>query len=266
MNAAALPDYNNLATVFDRSLPLIEPVGSAVVAHIPARPEGANVLDIACGTGEPGLSLARRSPGIQLLGVDAALGMVEIARAKATRENLTNVRFEVMTAENLACADSSMDAVISRFGLLMFGDVEASARQLARVLRVGGHFSVAVWDNASTNTLFSSVVAALRPLVPTELIAPFDSFQLIEAGRHLHGAGLTDAQSEFFSWHYDFHSLEAWWEFVSAPGLFSRQFAVLGEGEKEQVRAAVAAAMAAYRQDNGSYRIPHTCRLWWGQR
>ncbi len=263
---STLLDYDGLAAVFDRFLPLIEPVGSAVLAHLPELPAGARVLDVACGTGEPGLSLARRSPGIHLLGVDAALGMIEVARAKAKRDNLANARFEVMTAETLSLADASQDAVLSRFGLLMFGDVTASAHQLARVLREGGHFSVAVWDSASVNTLVNSTVAALRPLVAAELLGPFDSFSLGDAGKQLLEAGLTRTKSGLFSWNYQFPSPEALWEFISGPGIFGRQFASLGEGEKEQVRLEVGASLAAYKGEDGSYRIPHTCRLWWGQR
>jgi ubiquinone/menaquinone biosynthesis C-methylase UbiE len=72
--------------------------------------------------------------------------MIEVARVKAAREHLPNVHFEVMPAETLACANGSMDAVISRFALMLFGNVAVSARELARVLRAGGHFSLAVWD------------------------------------------------------------------------------------------------------------------------
>ena len=148
----------------------------------------------------------------------------------------------------------------------MFGDVAASSRQLARVLRKGGHFSVAVWDNASTNTLVTLVVKALRPFVAAELIAPFDNFSLGDAGKHLHEAGFVGTRSGLFSWDYAFSSPEAWWEFVSGSGIFGRQFASLEEAGKEQVRLEIAAALAAYMKRDGSYRIPHTCRLWWGQR
>lgn len=127
---AALPDYDRMAADFDLFLPLIQPVGLAVLGHLPKLPEGANVLDVACGTGEPGLTLARLSPGTHLLGIDSAAGMIEVARRKAAHQHLAKVRFEVASAETLPCADGSMDAVISRFGLMLFGDTAASAREL----------------------------------------------------------------------------------------------------------------------------------------
>lgn len=268
--AAAL-DYDRMAAHFDRFLPLVEPVGLAVLEHLPTLPEGACVLDVACGTGEPGLTLARRAPGVRLLGVDAAVGMIETVRAKAARENLANVRFEVMMAESLAgCADGSMDAVLSRFGLLMFGDVAASARELARVLRPGAHFSVAVWADMAKNTLVHAVVAALRPRVPAELLQVFDRMgDWATEGRRerlLREVGLTDVRSEWFRWHYEFPNQEEWWQLVSGPGMLARVFAEMTTADQEQVRSQTATALAAYRQVDGSYRIPHACQLWWGSR
>lgn len=92
--AAELPDYNALAAVFDRFLPLVTPVTDAILEHVAPLPAHARLLDIACGTGEPGLTLARRLPNVQLLGVDSAAGMIEVARAKAAREQLANVRLK----------------------------------------------------------------------------------------------------------------------------------------------------------------------------
>lgn len=263
---ASLPDYNSLAAVFDRFLPLVAPVTDAILEHLPALAAGARVLDVACGTGEPGLTLARRSPDVQLLGIDSAAGMIEVARAKAAREQLTNVRFEIMTAETLTCPDGSMDAVLSRFGLLMFGDVAASARELARVLRSGGHFSLAVWHDMIRNTLVHTAIAALRPHFSADHFSVFDRLTETDVSARLNDAGIAEAHCAPFSWSYNFPSWKALWEFVSGPGLFGPKFAALGEEVKEQVRLELTAAFAAYMQPDGSYLIPHTCRMWWGQR
>jgi ubiquinone/menaquinone biosynthesis C-methylase UbiE len=266
--SAALPDYDRMAADFDLFLPHVHPVTWAVLEHLPTLSEGASVLDVACGTGEPGLTLARRSPGMRLLGIDAAAGMIEVARVKAAREHLPNVHFEVMPSETLACADGSMDAVISRFGLMLFGDLPASARELARVLRAGGHFSMAVWDDMTKAALVYTMLKALRGRLPTELVPPFEGMcdLAAEAQGLLHEAGLSSVQSEMFHWTMEFPSLHVLWQLVSGPGLFTRQFAALDEESKEQMRSEVAAALATYRQDNGQYHIPHACRLLWGRR
>jgi SAM-dependent methyltransferase len=171
-----------------------------------------------------------------------------------------------MTAEALDCADGSMDAVISRFGLLMFGDKTASARQLVRVLRAGGHFSVAVWGDMAKNTLAAALAAALRPHVPAELLAFFDRFDGAMPVERLHEAGLPGAQTAPFDWHYEFSDRDALWQFVSGPGIFDRQFATLTDAAKAQARSAFEASLASYRLAKGEYRIPHTCHLYWGQK
>ncbi len=259
-------DFERKAAVFDRYLPLIEPVGRAVLDQLPPLEDRASVLDVACGTGEPGLTLARRAPSVRLLGVDGASAMIEVARVKAAREGLSQARFEVMAAEHLAYGDHTFDAVISRFGLLMFGDTLASARELWRVLRPGGAFSLAVWDDMATNTLVGAAIAALRPFVPAELIAPFESMPGALAGERLREAGWTDAQTAPFHWQYEFPDGGALWEFVSGPGIFARHFAALEERDKPRVHEQVRERLAAHRRADGSYGIPHACRLWWGRR
>ena len=253
-----------MASVMDRYLPLIEPVGRAILDRLPVLPEGANVLDVACGTGEPGLTLARKHPSVRLLGIDGVPDMVAVARAKSSQQHLENARFEVMNAERLACKDQSFDAMISRFGLLMFGDTAACAKEMRRVLRRGGAFSLAVWDDMATNTLVRTVMNVLRPVVPAELAAPFDAAPGRDAGEHLRDAGLTDVQSVSIQWAYAFTDDVALWEFVSGPGLFARHFAGLHADAARRVNERLLSSLDEYRSEDGRYRIPHACRLWWG--
>src|SRR3569832_2668154 len=56
-------------------LPHLAPVGEALLEALAARP-GDKILDIASGTGEPALTLARRQPHVDIIGIDAAAGMV----------------------------------------------------------------------------------------------------------------------------------------------------------------------------------------------
>lgn len=261
-----LPDFDAMAGSFDRFLPLIEPVSGAILDRLTRLPAGARVLDVACGTGEPGLTLARRSPDVQLLGVDAAAGMIEVARRKAEREQLANVRFEVMSAETLACGDGSMDAVLSRFGMLMFGDVAASARELARVLLPGGHFCVAVWHDMSKNTFANAVIGALRPHVAPDLFAAFNRLTETDVAARLDDAAIAESHAAPFSWFYNFPSWEAVWDFATDPALFGKHFVGLNQAAKDEVRAELTRAFAECAERDGSYRIPHTCRLWWGRR
>lgn len=263
------PDFNRMAASFDRYLPQIHPVTLALLEHLPAPEAGATVLDVACGTGEPGLTLARRSPGVHLLGVDSAPAMIEVARSKVASESLANARFEVMSSDSLTLADESVDAVISRFGLIMFGDVPASARELARVLRKGGHFSLAVWDDMTRNTLMYTLTMVLREHLPEGHESPLH--RLSEwAGeglraRLLEDAGLGTVCSEMFDWMYEFDSFEEPWDLVGRMGMITGQAALPPEAQ-QQIKLELSESLSAYRQPSGGYRIPHACRLFWGQR
>jgi SAM-dependent methyltransferase len=264
-----MPDFNRMAASFDHYLPQVHPVTLALLDHLPAPAAGATVLDVACGTGEPGLTLARRSPGARLLGVDSASAMIEVAQSKVARESLGNARFEVMSSDSLALADESVDAVISRFGLMMFGDVRASARELARVLRRGGHFSLAVWDDMTRNTLVYSLTMVLRDHLPKGHESPLSRLNEWAAeglrARLLEDAGLGTVRSEMFTWMYEFDSFEGPWDLVNRMGMLTGQ-AVLPPEAQQQIKLELSECLSPYRQPSGGYRIPHACRLFWGQR
>ncbi len=100
-------DYERMAADWDRGQAVMAPVTGAVLARLPALAAGDLLLDVGCGTGEPGLSAARRGPGVRLLGVDTAAAMVEVARHRTQQEQLA-ATFEVMAAGELTLADGSV--------------------------------------------------------------------------------------------------------------------------------------------------------------
>ena len=105
-----------------------------------ARP-GMRILDLACGPGNLSRRLAALvSPGGEVIGVDLAPGMVEVARAAA----IPNARFEVMDIEQLTFEDASFDAAVCGHGLLFAGDVGLALREARRVLRTGAPLAASV--------------------------------------------------------------------------------------------------------------------------
>jgi SAM-dependent methyltransferase len=101
--------------------------------------EGQQILDVACGPGEPALSIARALNGTgRVIGTDLAEGMVAQARKRAQAEGLTNVEFRPMAAEALRFPDSSFDGVTCRLGLMIFPHPDRALREMQRVLVRGG--------------------------------------------------------------------------------------------------------------------------------
>ena len=105
-------------------------------------PAGALVLDVACGTGNLAIPLAKR--GARVTGVDIAPNLLEQARERAADEEL-EISFEEGDAEQLAYPDASFDAVVSMFGAMFAPQPERVVAECARVLRPGGLLAMANW-------------------------------------------------------------------------------------------------------------------------
>lgn len=103
-------------------------------------PPGARVLDVACGTGNLAIPLARR--GAVVTGVDIAPNLLAQARERARAEGL-EVNFDEGDAEQLPYPDASFDAVVSMFGAMFAPRPELVASELARVLKAGGLLAMA---------------------------------------------------------------------------------------------------------------------------
>jgi demethylmenaquinone methyltransferase / 2-methoxy-6-polyprenyl-1,4-benzoquinol methylase len=106
---------------------------------------GARVLDVATGTGDLAIELARRvSPGGEVLGCDFAEGMLARARLKAPADGVSRVRprFEWADALALPYADDSFDAATVGFGARNFDDLARGLAEMTRVVVPGGRVVV----------------------------------------------------------------------------------------------------------------------------
>jgi ubiquinone/menaquinone biosynthesis C-methylase UbiE len=103
---------------------------------------GARVLDVACGTGNTAIPLARR--GAQVTGVDIAPNLLAQARERAAAEHL-EITFDEGDAEQLPYPNDTFDAVVSMFGAMFAPRPEMVVSEFARVLKPGGLLAMANW-------------------------------------------------------------------------------------------------------------------------
>ena len=101
-------------------------------------PTRAEILDVACGTGDLALRAAALRPAASVLGIDAAKGMVERARARVGAGDRARVRFETGDLTRLPLPDASIDVVLGGYALRNVPQYEAALVELHRVLRPGG--------------------------------------------------------------------------------------------------------------------------------
>ncbi len=97
------------------------------------------VLDLATGTADLAIGIARRFPSAQVTGVDLTPAMLEIGRRKVAAADCT-ARIELFegNAQALSFADASFDVVTCAFGFRNFPDKALALAEAARVLRPGG--------------------------------------------------------------------------------------------------------------------------------
>ena len=120
---------------------------------------GDTVLDLATGTGEPALTIAKIvGPKGKVVGVDLSPGMLSVAKERAAAQGISNVTFQLNDRDDLpALHDSSFDAAVCRFGLMFMPDPARILASIRRVLKPHGKASVATWSPPDKVPFFSIV-------------------------------------------------------------------------------------------------------------
>lgn len=122
---------------------------------------GENVLDVACGTGEPGLSIAGRLKTGRVTGIDQAESMLAIAKSKAERAGIHNYITQTGEVSSLPFPDNTFDAVTCRYAFMFFPDMHVVAKEIYRVLKPGGKIAVAVWDTPQKNPWVTIIMGTI---------------------------------------------------------------------------------------------------------
>jgi SAM-dependent methyltransferase len=233
---------------YQRITETIADVHERVVERLDPRP-GRRWLDLACGTG----AVAERAAaqGAEVTGVDLAPALIETAKERAAELGL-EVDYQVGDCERLALPDASFDAVSSACGVMFAPDHAATARELARVTRPGGHIALANWTLAGGVGRMFAMMAPFQPAPPPS--SPFDWGDEERVGELL---------GEWFDLEIEEHtstlrvpSGEAYWELFSTSYGPTKVLAdSLGERREELQRTWVEFFESNYREDGG---IAHT--------
>ncbi len=99
----------------------------------------SRLLDVATGTGDLAITLARALPGARVDGIDISEGMLAIGRQKVADIGLDGrVSLSAGDAESMPFGDGVFDAVTIGFGIRNFADMAAGLSECRRVLKPGG--------------------------------------------------------------------------------------------------------------------------------
>ena len=140
--------FNNIAPTYDKlnhilSLNIDKIWRKKAVKRIckNLRNSEAHVLDVACGTADSSIALAKA--GIPFVtGVDISEGMIKVGEEKIKSLNINNINLKVEDCENLSFEDNSFDSAFIAFGIRNFEDKKKGLNELRRVLKDNGHLLI----------------------------------------------------------------------------------------------------------------------------
>lgn len=163
-NGPAGQAWAEAQTLTDR---MFKPFEDLLVDAVSATGAGY-VLDVGCGTGATTVALARRL-GAQgrCVGVDISDPMLAAARARAERdEEGARAVFIRADAQDHAFGPAAFDAIVSRFGVMFFGDSVAAFANLRRAAKDSGELRFLAWRATAENPFMTTAERAAAPLLP----------------------------------------------------------------------------------------------------
>jgi len=145
----------------DLSMDFVKPMADEIIRLL--KPQDNDlVLDVASGTGEPGLTIATMLRSGRVVAIDLAEGMLQVALENANSRGISN--FEVIAGDvcELPFPDNNFDAISCRMGFMFFPDMLLAAKEMARVLKPGGRIAATVWSEPEKNLWAGTVMGAIH--------------------------------------------------------------------------------------------------------
>ncbi len=224
---------------------------------------GDRVLELAAGPGDTGFMAAELiAPGGTLICSDGAEAMLEVARARAAAQHVSNVEFRQLELEWIDMDTASVDGVLCRYGIMLIADPESAAREIRRVLKPGGRTSLAVWDTPESNpwaTIPRRALIDLGHMEPPDPDIP-NQFSLAADGALddlLGNAGFLEVKVAPVAMQRSFASLEEYFaEMAEMSPSFGAASAELSDSDRAAVRERVGELAHPFRDDDGSVVLP----------
>lgn len=241
------------------------PFGDALLRELRLRPD-STVLDVAAGSGEPGLNVAAQVPEGRVVLTDISAGMLRVAEEKASARGLDNVDFQVCDSAALPFDDNTFDAVYCRFGFMFFPVMSAAMREMTRTAKPGARVGAVVWGRAAQNPWASLILGTIArhselPIPPAGNPGLFRCAPTGFMTRLFKDAGLAEVTEYQVSTDLVQETPEDYWEFMTeiattvATGLVKTD-----EDSRALIRSDVFALLGRYQHD-GAIRLRSTATV-----
>lgn len=248
----------------------IDPFGAAMIRRSELH-DDFHVLDVAAGTGEPGLTAAGLVPHGEVMLTDLAERMLAVAVENAANRGLDNVQTRRCDAGAMPFDDATFDAVLCRFGYMFFPDIAAAARETVRVARPGARICAAVWSEPAKNPWATTIMGAIgrHVAIPAPPAGAPGLFRCASRGFMsdvFADAGLHDITEEEVSCDLVLTTPDQYWAFmtdIAAPVVSG--LAMADEATREQIRDEVLEMVDRTPRD-GAVRLQSTATVIVGTR
>lgn len=135
------PDYDRLNHIL--SLDIDKTWRRRALKWIVEPGKEQQILDVACGTGDFSIAIAKKSENVRVTGVDLSEGMLKVMAEKVAKAGLQErIKAEQGNCEVMPFADDSFDRVTIAFGIRNFENREAALKEILRVLKPGGRLVI----------------------------------------------------------------------------------------------------------------------------
>jgi len=233
--------YNAAADFFDASpLSFWDYFGRRTI-ELASLSNGSRVLDVCCGSGASALPAAEAvGPKGNVIGVDLAKQLLDLARTKAIQRRLTNIEFEVGDMLSMRFPPASFEAVVCVFGIFFVPDMANAVNELWSRIRSGGKLAVTTWGRnfcEPANHAFWSSIKNVRP----DLYKGFNPWDRIDNPESLtkifEQAGIPSPKITAENRLHPINSANDWWAIVLGSG-YRGTIEQLTEPERETVKRA----------------------------
>jgi ubiquinone/menaquinone biosynthesis C-methylase UbiE len=252
--------WQTIAPAWDRWTPVLSdwlaPVTDAMVRAAAIAP-GQRVLDVAAGAGEPALTIAQRvGPTGSVVATDLSDAILAYAAGRARDASLANVETHVMDGERLDLPDASLDAAVSRLGVIYFPDRPRAVAEMHRVLRRGGRIAIAGITNPAANPFSAATFAVIAaraglPRPAPNAPGPYSMGSPDVMTGVLAGAGFVDVRADIVDAPLRLRSAEDAAQLQREAFGFDGMLGGLPPAEREATWAEVVAALRAFETTDG---------------
>ncbi|MEO6407102.1 MAG: class I SAM-dependent methyltransferase [Ferruginibacter sp.] len=139
----------------------LKPMGDAIIDALEIK-EDDEVLDVASGTGQPGLTIASLAIKGKVTAIDVADQMLSIARDKAAGKGIENFETKVCDVCELPFDENAFDKISCRMGFMFFPDMQLASDEMYRVLKTGGKMATSVWAESGKNVWITTIMGVIN--------------------------------------------------------------------------------------------------------